>query len=93
MDKHKLSESDISDKFVRPAMVQVGWHTLDQIYANSFRLTDVSGALLALPPLAEQSRIVARVASLSTLCTDLRQRRTSACTQQPLLAESLIANV
>ena len=34
MDKHKLSESDISDKFVRPAMVQAGWHTLDQIYAQ-----------------------------------------------------------
>lgn len=34
MDKHSLSESDISDKFVRPAMVQAGWHTLDQIYAQ-----------------------------------------------------------
>ena len=34
MDKHSLSESDISDKYVRPAMVQAGWHTLDQIYAQ-----------------------------------------------------------
>jgi type I restriction enzyme R subunit len=34
MDKSALSESDISDKFVRPAMVQAGWHTLDQIYAQ-----------------------------------------------------------
>lgn len=34
MDKHALSESDISDKYVRPAMVQAGWHTLDQIYAQ-----------------------------------------------------------
>ncbi len=34
MNKSKLSESDICDKFVRPAMVQAGWHTLDQIYAQ-----------------------------------------------------------
>lgn len=34
MDKKQLSESDISDKFVRPAVVQAGWHTLDQIYAQ-----------------------------------------------------------
>jgi len=34
MDKKALSESDISDKFIRPAIVQAGWHTLDQIYAQ-----------------------------------------------------------
>ena len=34
MDKKKLPESDISDKFIRPAIVQAGWHTLDQIYAQ-----------------------------------------------------------
>jgi type I restriction enzyme, R subunit len=34
MQKNNLSESDISDKFVRPAVVQAGWHTLDQIYAQ-----------------------------------------------------------
>ena len=32
MDKTKLSESDICDKFIRPAMEQAGWHGLDQIY-------------------------------------------------------------
>jgi len=34
MHKNKLSESDISDKFIRPAIVQAGWHTLEQIYAQ-----------------------------------------------------------
>ena len=34
MDKKSLSESDISDKYVRPALVSAGWHTLDQIYAQ-----------------------------------------------------------
>ena len=34
MDKKSLSESDISDKYIRPAIVKAGWHTLDQIYAQ-----------------------------------------------------------
>ena len=34
MDKKSLSESDICDKFVRPALVAAGWYTLDQIYAQ-----------------------------------------------------------
>jgi type I restriction enzyme, R subunit len=33
MHKNNQSESDISDKFIRPAIVQAGWHTLEQIYA------------------------------------------------------------
>lgn len=32
MDKKQLSESDICDKFIRPAMEQAGWNGLDQIY-------------------------------------------------------------
>ncbi|MEO5796149.1 MAG: DEAD/DEAH box helicase family protein, partial [Rhodoferax sp.] len=32
MDKKKLSESDICDKFIRPAMEQAGWQGMDQIY-------------------------------------------------------------
>ena len=34
MNKKNLSESDISDKYIRPSIVQAGWHTLDQIYAQ-----------------------------------------------------------
>jgi len=34
MDKKSLSESDISDQYIRPAIVKAGWHTLDQIYAQ-----------------------------------------------------------
>ncbi|WP_291477084.1 EcoAI/FtnUII family type I restriction enzme subunit R [Acidovorax sp.] len=32
MDKTSLSESDICDKFIRPAMEQAGWNGLDQIF-------------------------------------------------------------
>ena len=32
MDKIKFSESDICDKFIRPAMEQAGWNGLDQIF-------------------------------------------------------------
>jgi type I restriction enzyme R subunit len=32
MDKKLLSESDICDKFIRPAMERAGWHGIDQIY-------------------------------------------------------------
>ena len=32
MDKKALSESDICDKFIRPAMVQAGWNGMDQIF-------------------------------------------------------------
>jgi type I restriction enzyme R subunit len=34
MNKKNFSESDISDKYVRPAMQAAGWHTLEQIYAQ-----------------------------------------------------------
>ena len=32
MDKKKLSESDLCDKFIRPAMQTAGWNGLDQIF-------------------------------------------------------------
>nr|WP_296533942.1 type I restriction endonuclease [Rhodoferax sp.] len=34
MNKNKLSESDIYDKFIRPAMQKAGWNGMDQIYAQ-----------------------------------------------------------
>ena len=32
MHKKNLSESDICDKFIRPAMEQAGWNGFDQIF-------------------------------------------------------------
>ena len=50
----------------------------------------VKQTLMPLPPLAEQARIVARVAHLRRLCADLRQRLTQS---QTALAEALAAAV
>ena len=48
---------------------------------------------LVLPPLAEQSRIVTRVAQLRRLCADLRQRLTASQSTQAHLAEALVQSV
>lgn len=32
MNQPQLSESDICDKYIRPAMEQAGWHGMDQIF-------------------------------------------------------------
>ena len=44
-----------------------------------------------LPPLTEQSRIVARVESLHHLCADLRQRLSASQSAQAQLAETLMS--
>jgi len=49
--------------------------------------------VVPLPPLAEQSRIVAHVAYLRALCSNLRERLTTARTQQALLAQALVENI
>ena len=53
----------------------------------------VGGLAFALPPLAEQSRIVTRVAQLRRLCTDLRQRLTASQSTQAHLAEALVESI
>lgn len=53
----------------------------------------VAGLAFALPPLAEQSRIVARVTALRRLCADLRQRPVERQSVQARLAEALVQEV
>ncbi len=55
--------------------------------------TKLKSIRIPLPPLAEQSRIVARVTSLRALCADLRQRLTAARDTQAQLSEALVAEV
>jgi type I restriction enzyme S subunit len=53
----------------------------------------IFGMSLPLPPLAEQSRIVTRVAQLRRLCTDLRHRLAASQSTQAHLAEALVQEV
>jgi type I restriction enzyme S subunit len=53
----------------------------------------IKSTLIPLPPLAEQSRIVTRVAQLRRLCADLRQRLTASQSTQAHLAEALVQGV
>lgn len=48
---------------------------------------------IALPPLTEQSRIVARVATLRSLCADLRARLSASQRAQDRLAQALVTSV
>lgn len=34
MDKKKLSEADICEKFITPALQQAGWDTIEQIFGQ-----------------------------------------------------------
>ena len=56
-------------------------------------LRSIQEFLFPLPPIAEQSRIVARVAELRRLCTDLRQRLAASQATQLRLAEALVESV
>ena len=67
--------------------VQVG------VSREGLSIAKLSQFLIPVPPLAEQSRIVARVGSLHALCANLRQRLITARTQQALLAEVLVKEV
>ncbi|WP_233850936.1 restriction endonuclease subunit S [Paraburkholderia sp. HD33-4] len=70
---------------------------LDQVWVAENRVKmpklnqeALNGFLIAVPPLAEQSRIVARVEALRTVCADLRQRLAASQKIQTHLAEALV---
>ena len=58
----------------------------------SINMSQLKSCAFPLPPLPEQSRIVARVASLRRLCADLRQRLAASQSVQSRLAEALVSN-
>ncbi|MFC7418828.1 restriction endonuclease subunit S [Iodobacter arcticus] len=56
----------------------------------SINMTQLKNCLFPMPPLAVQSRIIARVEALRALCTDLRQRLTASQKSLTHLAETLV---
>lgn len=63
------------------------------IGAKHVNVGDMRKAVIPLPPLFEQSRIVTRVTQLRRLCADLRQRLAEREVVQARLAEALAQSV
>ena len=79
---HKVLVSQHVQQAVMAAQVGVSREGLSIAKLGNF--------LIPVPPLAEQSRIVARVEELRQLCTDLRQRLTASRATQGQLAQTLV---
>ena len=69
------------------------WREVKQSAQPCLYLAKSAALKIALPPLAEQSRIVTRVAQLRRLCADLRQRLSARQSTQAHLAEALVADI
>ena len=89
--------TQVSKEFVRLAISSTSF--LDALLAmhkgigaKHVNVGDMRNAVIPLPPLPEQSRIVTRVAALRRLCADLRQRLAERQSVQARLAEALVAN-
>jgi type I restriction enzyme S subunit len=81
-----LGESDIVRARIKDLFITTaGQKTVNQGHIGSLQIP--------LPPLAEQSRIVARVDSLRRLCAELRQRLASLQITKANLADALIDEV
>ncbi|HEY3047296.1 MAG TPA: restriction endonuclease subunit S [Polaromonas sp.] len=81
-----LGESDLIRASIKNLFITTaGQKTVNQGHIGSLAF--------GLAPLAEQSRIVTRVASLRRLCVDLRQRLTASQSTQVHLAEALVQEV
>ena len=59
----------------------------------SINMTQLKNCVFPVPPLTEQSRIVARVEELRRLCADLRQCLSASQTTQTHLSEALVESV
>lgn len=69
------------------------WREVKQSAQPCLYLAKSAALKIALPPLAEQSRIVTRVTQLRRLCADLRARLSASQSTQAHLAEALVQGV
>ena len=87
--------TQVSKEFVRLAISSTSF--LDALLAmhkgigaKHVNVGDMRNAVIPLPPLPEQSRIVTRITALRRLCADLRQRLAECQSVQARLAEALV---
>lgn len=88
----KLIDSNYLNIFINQQrfsgyFLSIAQHAIGQASINQAKLRVV---VTALPPLAEQSRIVARVTELRALCQQLREKLTQARTTQTQLAQAWV---
>ena len=90
--------TQVSKEFVRLAISSTSF--LDALLAmhkgigaKHVNVGDMRNAVIPLPPLPEQSRIVTRITALRRLCADLRQRLAERQSVQARLAEALVQEV
>ena len=90
--------TQVSKEFVRLAISSTSF--LDALLAmhkgigaKHVNVGDMRNAVIPLPPLPEQSRIVTRITALRRLCADLRQRLAERQSVQARLAEALVDSV
>ena len=80
-----MNTRDCRENEIEPDLTQ-------QTGQANYNGTKLKSIRVPLPPLPEQSRIVARVTTLRRLCADLRQRLAERQSVQARLAEALVAN-
>ena len=80
-----MNTRDCRENEIEPDLTQ-------QTGQANYNGTKLKSIRVPLPPLPEQSRIVARVTTLRRLCADLRQRLAEREAVQARLAEALVAN-
>lgn len=73
----------------KTAEIKAAGHGVSMIHMTKEKMEKI---VVPYPPLAEQSRIVARFEELRQLCSDLRQRLTASRSTQSHLAEALLAD-
>lgn len=78
-----LNSTDVRDQIERPIRSAVG--------LKNVNLTEFGALTLPLPPLAEQRRIVAKVAELTTLCDELETSLSGTVATRRRLLHALLA--
>jgi type I restriction enzyme S subunit len=89
---HAVDNRYLSLYLKSPSSQKEIWAEVKQSAQPCLYLAKTSGLHFSLPPLAEQSRIVARVEALRTLCSGLRVRLAASQKTQTHLAETLVAD-
>lgn len=80
-------------EYLRSPVAKVQFDAPQRGVKNSFRLSDLASLVVALPPLKEQHRIVAKVDELMALCDQLEQQTEQQLDAHQQLVETLLGTL